>query len=222
MTEKFIPGHPAKYSNSLLKPMTDILLTHNCITVLDPFAGTGKIHTLPFETWALEIEPEWAMMHPRTIIGDALSMPFLDGQFDAVCTSPTYGNRMADNHIAKDASKRITYTHRLGRKLSTNNSGSLQWGEKYKQFHHKAWKECIRVVKPNGLVIINISNHIRKGVEIDVTGWHIQEMILQGCILIEKQNISTPRMGFGANSDKRVQHESLCVFVTPKQKNFES
>ena len=209
-------NHPAKYSNSLMQPMSDILLAHNCVTVLDPFAGTGKIHTLPFDTWGLEIEPEWATMHPNTIVGDALNMPFKDSMFDAVCTSPTYGNRMADSHTATDASKRITYTHRLGRKLSANNSGSLQWGEKYKEFHRKAWAECIRVVKPCGVVIINISNHIRNGYEVDVTNWHIDEMIRQGCVLVEKQNVNTPRMGFGANKTKRVQYESLCVFLTPQ------
>lgn len=208
--------HPAKYSDSLLEPMTQLLNKYKCSKVLDPFAGTGKIHLLPFDTTGLEIEPEWAKMNNKTIVGDALNMPFASSSFDAICTSPTYGNRMADSHNAKDGSKRITYTHKLGRKLSANNSGQLQWGNKYKLFHSKAWSECIRVVKNEGIIIINISNHIRKGSEVDVTQWHIDEMIRQNCVLLEKLEISTPRMGFGANSAMRVQHESLCVFKTQK------
>lgn len=46
-----------------------------------------------------------------TVIGDATRLPFDNRMFDAVITSPTYGNRMADHHDAQDGSKRITYRH---------------------------------------------------------------------------------------------------------------
>ena len=54
---------------------------------------------------------------------------FSDATFDMVVTSPTYGNRMADHHNAKDGRRRITYTHNLGRTLTPGNSGAMQWGE---------------------------------------------------------------------------------------------
>lgn len=81
--------------------------------VLDPFAGVGKIHTLENHTSGIELEPEWAAQAPInkgiTIVGDALERmrewaTFYVG-FDAVVTSPTYGNRMADHHDAKERCK---------------------------------------------------------------------------------------------------------------------
>lgn len=64
-------------------------------------------------------------------------MPYKDTFFDAICVSPVYGNRVSDSHNAKDGSKRVTYTHMLGRKLTDGNTGCLQWGEKYKQAHQE-------------------------------------------------------------------------------------
>ena len=88
-------NHPAKYTDKLLPVFEDILLSYEATTVLDCFAGTGKIHQLPFSTTGVEIEPEWATMHERTLVADSRTLPFNAGSFDAVCTSPTYGNRMA-------------------------------------------------------------------------------------------------------------------------------
>ena len=197
--------HPAKYTDVLL-PIFENMIPEGSI-VLDPFAGTGKIHLLPFETIGLEIEPEWASMHPKTICGDATKMPFLDDSFDVICTSPTYGNRMADSHYAKDGSKRNTYTHTIGRKLHENNSGQMQWGEKYKELHIKAYTECRRVLKENGLFILNIKNHIRKGEEVDVHQWHIDTLHALGFSLIETIKVPVFGNGFGANSEKRIPFE---------------
>jgi len=44
-------------------------------------------------------------------VGNALSLPFEDDSFDAVCTSPTYGNRLAENHDAYDPQARRSYKH---------------------------------------------------------------------------------------------------------------
>ena len=123
-------GHPAKFTDSLM-PIMERMIPDGSI-VLDPFAGTGKIHILPFKTVGIEIEKEWASLSKGTICADSMNIPFSDGFFDAVCTSPTYGNRMADHFESKDGSKRATYRHALGRKLSGNNSGRMQWGKKYK------------------------------------------------------------------------------------------
>ena len=184
-----------------------------CETVLDPFAGTGKIHDLPYKTTGVEIEPEWAMLHKNTEIGDATCLRFDNESFDAVCTSPTYGNRMADSHEAKDGSKRNTYTHTLGRKLSDNNSGKMQWGDEYKALHTKAWGECFRVLKNGGVFILNIKNHIRKGREVDVYGWHKSELERIGFVFVCVEEVECAGNRFGDNSQLRTGIEYVAKFI---------
>ena len=201
--------HPAKYSDILL-PMLDLLL-RGYETVLDPFAGTGKLRNVRPDAHLIEIEPEWAAISGATI-GNALALPYSDNSIDAVCTSPTYGNRMADHHDAKDGSRRNTYKHCLGRELHQDNSGQLQWGDKYREFHAKAWREVKRVLRPDGLFVLNISDHIRKGQVQPVTEWHITQIESMGFAVVDHFQIETPRLRYGSNSNKRVTHESIVMF----------
>jgi tRNA G10 N-methylase Trm11 len=206
--------HPAKYTDALLPVFEEML--SDCKTVLDPFAGTGKIHTLPFNTIGVEIEPEWANMHPNTIVGDATDLQFANCEFDAICTSPTYGNRMADCHNAKDGSSRNTYTHKLGRQLNDNNTGKMQWGDKYRTLHLKAWNECFRVLKNDGVFVLNFKNHIRKGKEVDVFSWHIKELITIGFSIEEIRQVKTNGNGFGQNGKLRTGFEFVAKLRKPK------
>ena len=204
--------HPAKYTESLLPIFKQYIPDDS--SVLDPFAGTGKIKKIIPWAILLEIEHEWAKIC-GAIVGDATDMPFKSKCFDIICTSPTYGNRMADHFIDHQKEKkytRNTYTHCLGSPLHKNNSGRMNWGAKYKNLHKKAWVECRRVLTKNGTLILNISNHIRSGLEIDVTSWHISELEKLGFLLKNTHEIKTPRQRFGANSNLRVGHESILVF----------
>jgi DNA modification methylase len=210
--------HPAKYSEELLPLFKNILVKNNLqpdSKILDPFAGTGRIHELPFDTYGIEIEPEWASMHPRTTCGDSSKMGFADSFFDAICTSPTYGNRMADCHVAKDKSKRNTYTHVLGRQLNENNTGQMQFGDDYKRLHEAVYAECFRVLKPNGILIVNMKNHIRQGVEVDVNKWHIECLVKLGVDLQEIVTVPLRGNGFGANGKARTGVEYINVFRKP-------
>ena len=209
MTKKI--KHPAKYTDALLPVFEELL--RGCTEVLDPFAGTGKIHSLTYKTIGIEIEKEWAEMHKNTIIGDATDLQFPNCKFDAICTSPTYGNRMADCHNAKDGSSRNTYTHKLGRVLNENNTGRMQWGKKYRDLHIKAWNECFRVLKKDGVFILNFKNHIRKGKEVDVFSWHVKTLIEIGFSLDLVKQIETNGNGFGQNGKLRTGFEFVARFI---------
>jgi len=206
-------NHPAKYSDVLL-PVFDKYLPDDNHRILDPFAGTGKLKQIRPSCTLLEIEPEWAEIC-GAIVGDATDMPFSDDYFDAICTSPTYGNRMADSfidHQIEKKYKRNTYTHALGRKLSDNNSGGMQWGVEYRKLHVKAWQECSRVLKNGGVFILNISDHIRAGKRVEVTDWHIGILCELGFKEIEHIKCETRRQRFGQNHSLRVKYESIVVF----------
>ena len=203
--------HPAKFSDPVLAQVSKFLPSG--ALVLDPFAGMGLIHSLSHvKTIGVEIEPEWASVHPNTIIGDALTLPFPDSTFDAIATSPVYGNRMSDSFEAKDKSRRITYRHCLGRSLHLNNSGQLQWGPKYKEFHIQAWKEATRVLKPEGRFILNVSDHIRKGSIKAVSIWHVAEVLKLQYRVLDWELVRTQRMRMGQNAKLRVEHENVILF----------
>ena len=210
-------AHPAVFSDKIL-PVVAELLTPEHKNVLDPFAGVGRVHELremvdwELSTVGIELEPEWADLHPDTHVGNALSLKFEDGSFDAVVTSPTYGNRLADHHNARDGSVRRSYTHDLGRGLHDDNSGDLHWGEEYRDFHVKAWVEVKRVLRDGGRLLLNISDHIRQRQRQYVCSWHTQTLLQLGFVLVDADRVVTPRLRQGANAEARVPSEMVLGF----------
>lgn len=208
--------HPAEYSDIILDAIRDLIPSWGLI--LDPFAGVGGIHKLSIPgkrmTFGIEIESEWAEAHPRTSVGDATNLTSdWTGFFDAVVTSPVYGNRMSDHHEAKDRSWRNTYTHALGRPLTDGNAGKMQWPSvKYRDLHRQAWAEVYRVLKPGGRFVLNVSDHIREGERQPVTKWHVRTILDLGFDLVEARAVQTPRQRFGANGQLRVPYESVIAF----------
>jgi tRNA G10 N-methylase Trm11 len=231
-------AHPAQFSEPILDLLGQVLGSVTGVA-LDPFAGKGNIHRLArpgeLDTIGVELEPEWATCHPHTVRGDACHLPFPDSALDAVVTSPVYGNRMSDHHNAQErckgcagrgdgdcsacggtgrrAYKRLTYTHQLGRPLTANNAGSLQWGPAYRQFHQRAWTEAVRVLKPGGLFVLNISDHIRGGKIMPVTAFHTAVLTALGVDWTERHPVETKRMKYGQHHDLRVSHEDVYVGV---------
>jgi SAM-dependent methyltransferase len=213
------PSHPAKFSGVICDVLTELLAPGSL--VLDPFAGTGRIHEIGrrcgAQTLGVEIEPEWTTpMATGTIVGDATALPFGDATFDVIATSPTYGNRLADHHEARDGSVRHSYRHDLGRPLHPHNSGSLQWGAAYRQFHIVAWAEVLRVLRPGGRFLLNISDHVRAGKVQPVTDWHLDTLTAFGLVLMDRVEIPTPRLRYGASHTARVEFETVAVLVKPE------
>ena len=206
-------AHPARYSDALIPVFRRMLADYR--RILDPFAGTGRIHDLgpDWDTVGVELEPEWATLHPRTLVGDALHLPFPDHTFDAICTSPTYGNRMADHHNARDQSWRGTYQHLLGRPLHPDNTGQMQWGPAYRIAHDRMWREVVRVLRPGGLFVLNVKDHDRAYKRQRVTAWHLGNLtMIHGLVLDHTEDIACPGMGYGANLHNKHYPETVAVF----------
>lgn len=213
--------HPATYTASLLPIFTKHLL--GCANVLDPLAGTGKIGNIKLHGYrgyivANDIE-EWGTnryvdeFHHM----DAAHLTFADGAFASVCCSPPYGNRIANSALGWNRKFRYnTYDRALGRPLQRGNAGSMVWGDAYRETHTAIWRECIRVLKPHGIFILNISDHIRSARRVYVSKWHLDTLRAFGLTLEKTYAVRTPRLRLGANADARCACEY--VFVMRKAK----
>lgn len=252
-----VTDFPAAFSAPILAVIADEIAKRQpgIHSVLDPFAGVGgvhklrEVHGLPVETVGVELEPEWADAHPRNRRGNALHLERVRivasrAPFDAIVTSPTYGNRMADSHNAQDAcghcdgdgtapdgepcvpcrglglSRRHTYTHRLGRPLTADNSGGMQWGYEYRAFHEAAWRSAVDALKPApggegysypGWFFLNISDHIRGGDRQDVVAFHLRTLQALGLVVDAVIPVGTRRQRYGANAAQRVDAELVIV-----------
>lgn len=163
------------------------------------------------------------------------------GAVDAIITSPAYGNRMADGYAGEPCpdckgqgvcvrpedgvalpcdeckgagrlpTKRYTYRLSLGRDLTDGNGAALQWGTEYRRLHLECMQQWPHVTQPGGLVIVNMSDHIRGERQQPVTAWWLTSLIALGYDLVEIDSIGTRRQRNGANGDARAEREHLLV-----------
>ena len=174
-----VKPHPAVYTLGVV-PTFAALLRRGPLRVLDPFAGHGHIHKLrdlgDYSTAAVEMQEGWAAAHPDTLCGDSRSLPFDDDEFDAVATSPAYGNRLADYGLSgppADAALRRSYACSYGEPLLEGNAAALPFGPEYKEIHIAVWDEVVRVVRPGGVVLLNVKDFWCDGEHVGVSGWHL-------------------------------------------------
>ena len=205
--------HPAVMGAHILDACKTLLPSEGC-RVLDPFAGLGTTAKLlpRYDVVGVEIEKEWADQYEKTICGDSLIVVPTLGKFDVVLTSPTYGNRMADDFEASDTSKRITYRHKLGRRLSNGTTANLYYGKrnkKYEDLHSKIWKVCVDALKNNGIFILNCKDFISLGSVMEVTKWHIETLEGYGMSVVKSIRVPSRGMRFGSNSQQRIDYENV-------------
>lgn len=252
-----IPPHPAKWSRALLPEIGEILTAEfppdrddpTNPRILDPFAGRGLCDlesTWPWADWSgVELEREWAAAHPGIVHASVLDMPWDRPTFDALVTSPCFGNRMADSHDAKDAcgacsgsgrrptmgggdnaeacrnckgsglSDRITYRHKLGRPLTDGSAAGMQWGREYRDFHMAAWAATLAALKPRALIVVNVANHLRGGIEQRVVEWHLTAWFQLGATLDHVRHVGTRKARKGSNREQRIDGEKLLVLRAP-------
>lgn len=220
-TETKAPSHPATFPAKTISLIGELLDEHHHGDggiLLDPFAGVGTIHQLHMQdgwmTYGVELESEWADQHDRTEEGSALDLSGFTtwvGYFDAIATSPCYGNRMADTYDGRDGSVRSTYRTSLGRDLTAGSAAAMQWGDRYREFHLRAWAESVRALRVDGLFILNMKDHIRDGRRQHVTRWHLDALKSLGLRLTDRRRVLTPGMRHGRNGDARVPYETVAV-----------
>lgn len=216
--------HPAKFSHQLLPVLARYI--DGADSVGDPFGGTGGVGRIrSFLTvnpdtaviCASDLEAEWiadgkANGCNLTAVGDARQFGALFGgrQFQAIVSSPTYSNRMADACDWAEGRRHSTYTSALRettgdptRDLTPGNAGAMQWGDAYRALHRDAWAEAWRVLIPGGRLVINVADHFRDSVLQGVPEWHVSALLAIGFELRDWVTVGTARYGFGANAEKR-------------------
>jgi hypothetical protein len=214
------PIHPAKFSPEILQVLDGWIRMESFFTgkrqrrmrVLDPMAGTGRVHRLPGLTFGVEIEREWAAMHPRTTHGNALHLPWKANSFDCIVVSPPFGNRLSDSHNAQDGSVRHSYTHDLGHKLHEDNTGHMPWGPEYRKTMRAIWTETARVLRPEGLWLLDVSDFVKGGEIVPVSRWHKECLNDLGLTCFAQRDIPIKRMRFGQNHAARVEATHVLAF----------
>lgn len=229
--------HPARFNDRLLEAIGDMLTPYGPLDILDPFAGTGRVHELRargHRTLGVEIEPQWANLHPGTICGNSLELSevLVGRRFHAVVTSPAYGNRMADAHDNHDTCKhcngagldnerkcqvclgtrlsmRRSYTHDLRRmtgnpalRLDDDNTGKMQWGPRYQDFHEKVWAQVPRLLVGPRLFLLNCKDHVRNKERQHVTQWHVATLEALGFEVLSWYELDTGGLRYGANRER--------------------
>jgi hypothetical protein len=118
---------------------------------------------------------------------------------------------------------RNTYAHALRRQggdLVPGSAAGLQWGRAYRRLHADAIMEMLRCCTEGGLLLVNMSNHVRDGEEQLVVEWWVNELLVRQCSIVEVRRVRTPRQRRGANGEARVDGEVVIAMRTPDERRL--
>lgn len=123
-----------------------------------------------------------------------------------------------DHHNAKDKSKRHTYKHYLGRDPSPESSATLGWGKEWKKFHREGFRLMQRVVRPNGLIILDSKNHFtdRGATEHFVNEWVIRTLNKMGMPLLQVRPVFARGLRHGKNYNERADRHLIIAMLNVK------
>lgn len=231
-------SHPAPFSKAIVcvlaAQLTAAFTSQQApLRVLDPFAGTGRIHSLKGQkcaTLAIEIEPEWAeesALSGETICADSIAWALgTTEMFDAIITSPVYPNGVADNYVGAGKTRRNTYASHLGRKVTDgSNAGLGRWSSPKQRDAHiawqvTAWKALIPRIVPGGVLILNTKdpmwsqNNSHSVGPFTSTLWTL--LAEQHALVLEHlETIATRGLPDGLHSEQRTGFEYVLRFRKP-------
>lgn len=209
----------------------------------DPYAGTGErlgeivdwvnsiiVNDKPMTASGTEIEPEWIVRDDLVFEGDATDPSTYPTRDYAIVTSPVYPNGMADSWRAADESRRNTYRHRLrdlrGFDEELHPNDMARWGYRgrgekstFRQTYWRLAEDTVRNWDSAAFCIVNVSDFVytRGGTEVIepvVNGW-ASLLRVNGWEDQLRIPVGTPRLGHGANRDKRVENEEIILAKKP-------
>jgi hypothetical protein len=155
-------------------------------------------------------------LHPRVPMRHLLPRP------NGIVTSPDYGNRMADQYLGTPEERRLreeegvmprrrSYAISLGRKLSVGSAAKYGFGPEYQDTHRRIFTAVTGVCNPGARLALNVSDHFAAYTRIYVTSWWVEMIASLGWYVERMIPVGTRRFRDGANSDLRVDAESIIL-----------
>ena len=68
------------------------------------------------------------------------------------------------------------------------------------------------MLKPGGIFVLNVKDHIRGGMLQEVTKWHSATLLMLGFVCTRRVHVPCPGQRHGANGHLRVKYESVLQF----------
>jgi len=208
--------HPATWDERLISAAAEMIEHHTAAPgiLIDPMAGEGS-HYAPFAEagWTVIMSDIhlWPHRDRRVLCCDAADISADDDSIDVLLTSPPFGNRLADK-MSTDDDQRVTYADRRGADAAENDASGMQWGAAYRSAMRRIWTEAARLLKDDGLAVIDIKDHIRGGSRQHVTAWTIQAWRDLGWTVADIIPVQTGHYAGISHAEKRTDGHSLIAF----------